>query len=83
MKTIGIVGGGITGLTCAYKLQNDLLKHIRGFLTYTLQEHKKMKDLSVCLSNLYIIRDDFNNLIQPSNKEDILHSIFKGFCVGK
>ncbi|OUS02200.1 hypothetical protein A9Q81_09140 [Gammaproteobacteria bacterium 42_54_T18] len=23
MKTIGIVGGGITGLTCAYKLQNE------------------------------------------------------------
>ncbi|MGJ8686430.1 MAG: FAD-dependent oxidoreductase [Spongiibacteraceae bacterium] len=23
MKTIGIIGGGITGLTCAYKLQND------------------------------------------------------------
>ncbi len=63
--------------------QKELLVQINKALTQTSQEYQKTQDLSICLSNLYITRDYFDSLIRPSEKEDILHSIFKGFCVGK
>jgi tRNA modification GTPase len=63
--------------------QRGLLEQIERGLTLAIKEHRKMQDLAACLSNLYIIRGYFDSLIQPSEKEEILHSIFKGFCVGK
>ena len=65
------------------KRQQTLLKKIEKDLGLAVQKYKNTKDLSACLSDLYLIRDRFNSLIRPSEKEEILHSIFKGFCVGK
>ena len=65
------------------KRQKNLLTQIYNKISSTTKDHHKTQDLSVCLSNLYIIHDYFKHLIQPSEKEEILHSIFKGFCVGK
>jgi len=63
--------------------QKELLVQIKKSLTQTSKTYKTTQDLSICLSNLYIVRDYFDSLMRPSEKEDILHSIFKGFCVGK
>ena len=65
------------------KRQRGLLQKIKQALIATNKEYHKTQDLSACLSDLYIIRDHFNTLVRPGNKEDILNSIFKGFCVGK
>ena len=63
--------------------QLDLLKKINTNIELILEQHRGIEDLSACLSDLYIVRDKFDSLIQPSDKESVLHSIFKGFCVGK
>ncbi len=65
------------------KRQKKFLEEIKKALMLAGGEYKKTQDLSVLLSYLYIIRDHFNSLIRPGDKEEILHSIFKGFCVGK
>jgi tRNA modification GTPase len=65
------------------KRQKDLLKKIKLGFVLVNKEYSQTQDLSACLSGLYIVRDHFNILIQPENKENILNSIFKGFCVGK
>ena len=63
--------------------QLDLLKKINTNIKYILRQHQDIEDLSACLSDLYVVRDKFDSLIKPSDKESVLHSIFKGFCVGK
>ena len=65
------------------KRQKNLLEKIKVEVFSVMQDYIKTKDLSACLSGLYIIRDQFGALVQPNEKEEILYSIFKGFCVGK
>ena len=65
------------------KRQQDLLEKINISLIDLIKNQQQVEDLSVCLSGLYIIRDYFNTLMEPLEKEGVLHSIFKGFCVGK
>ena len=65
------------------KRQRGFLEEIKTSLIVANTEYKKTKDLSILLSHLYLIQDQFNSLIRPENKEKILHSIFKGFCIGK
>ena len=63
--------------------QRHLLEKINLSLIQLIKDQQQAEDLSVCLSGLYIIRDYFNALMEPPEKEGVLHSIFKGFCVGK
>jgi len=44
---------------------------------------KNSKDLVVFVSSLYAALEAISDSINPINKEDIINSIFKGFCVGK
>ena len=46
----------------------------------TLQQNK---DLVVFVSSLYFSLDKISDTLSPTNKNDILNKIFKGFCVGK
>ena len=63
--------------------QKTLLKKIEAKLRLATLEYSNNLDLCVCLSNLYIIRQNFDFLIRPSEKDKVLNSIFKGFCIGK
>ena len=65
------------------KRQKSFLQKIKKSFVLANKEYKKSQDLSVLLSCLYLIRDQFDSLMRPGDKEEILRSIFKGFCVGK
>ena len=59
-----------------------LLK-IEGQLKLAYEDLKKNKDLTLCLSILYGALEEYNTLIRPVEKNEILNKIFGGFCVGK
>ena len=65
------------------KRQVLLLEKIYGGLGVVVEDYKENKDLALCLSLLYGVLDNFNTLIRPINKNEILNDIFGGFCVGK
>ena len=65
------------------KRQKKLLNDIYRGLVQGSKEYNKHKDLSLCLSLLYGVLDDFNTLVRPIDKNQILNDIFGGFCVGK
>jgi tRNA modification GTPase len=65
------------------KRQVLLLEKIYGGLGVVGEDYKENKDLALCLSLLYGVLDNFNTLIRPINKNEILNDIFGGFCVGK
>ena len=65
------------------KRQVLLLEKIYSGLGVVVEDYKKNKDLALCLSLLYGVLDNFNTLIRPINKNEILNDIFGGFCVGK
>ena len=44
---------------------------------------KKTSDLALIVSALYDSYDVFISTTHPSNKDEIINNIFKGFCVGK
>ena len=52
-------------------------------LNSALEDLKKNKDLVLCLSILYGAMEEYNTLIRPVEKNEILNEIFGGFCVGK
>jgi len=65
------------------KRQKKLLNNIYNGLLQSSEEYKTNKDLSLCLSLLYGVLNDFNTLVRPTDKNQILNDIFGGFCVGK
>ena len=57
----------------------EIQERIRGSIT----AFDESGDVTICLSYLYTAKDLFGHLLKPINNENILNSIFKGFCVGK
>jgi tRNA U34 5-carboxymethylaminomethyl modifying GTPase MnmE/TrmE len=52
-------------------------------LTKTKKLLKTSSDLTIITSSLYDAYDVFVSSSNPSNRDDIINDIFKGFCVGK
>ena len=63
--------------------QEKVLLKIEEQLKLAYEDLKKNKDLTLCLSILYGAMDEYNALIRPVEKNEILNEIFGGFCVGK
>ena len=63
--------------------QLKVLLKIEERLKLAYEELKKNKDLALCLSILYGALEEYNALIRPIEKNEILNEIFGGFCVGK
>ena len=63
--------------------QLKALLKIEGQLKLAYEDLKKNKDLTLCLSILYGALEEYNTLIRPVEKNEILNKIFGGFCVGK
>ena len=52
-------------------------------LSLALDAFKKSHDLVVVVSYLYNARGFVQSIASPLDKEDVLNSVFGGFCVGK
>jgi len=52
-------------------------------LSKTVDLLNKTEDITLITSSLYDAYDVFVSSASPSNKEEIINNIFKGFCVGK
>ena len=63
--------------------QEKALLKIEEQLKLAYEDLKKNKDLTLCLSILYGAMEEYNTLIRPVEKNEILNEIFGGFCVGK
>ena len=63
--------------------QEKVLLKIEEQLRLAYEDLKKNKDLTLCLSILYGAMEEYNTLIRPVEKNEILNEIFGGFCVGK
>ena len=63
--------------------QEKALLKIEEQLKFAYEDLKKNKDLTLCLSILYGAMEEYNTLIRPVEKNEILNEIFGGFCVGK
>ena len=59
-----------------------VLLKIEERLKLAYEDLKKNKDLTLCLSILYGAMEEYNTLIRPVEKNEILNEIFGGFCVG-
>ena len=69
--------------TLVNKRQKKIITAIRDGLNGVIVDYETNKDLTLCLSLLYVVYNNFNSLVRPTNKEEILNDIFGGFCVGK
>ena len=63
--------------------QKLLLNKIEIGINKTIQSYKKTNDLAICLSCLYDVVSNFDELVKPGNKNELLNKIFMGFCIGK
>ena len=63
--------------------QITLLNNISSGLKQGVVDYNKTQDMTILLSSLYSVQDNFSTLIRPNDKNELLNNIFKGFCVGK
>ena len=63
--------------------QISLLSKIATGLEGAILSYKQTLDITILISSLYSVRDIFNTLVRPNDKDEILNKIFKGFCIGK
>ena len=63
--------------------QITLLNNISSGLKQGVVDYNKTHDMTILLSSLYSVQDNFSTLIRPNDKNELLNNIFKGFCVGK
>ena len=63
--------------------QNKELNLFVKDLSSAVLAFKKTQDLVVVLSFLYRARDGIQSTVKPLEKNEILNSVFGGFCVGK
>ena len=62
--------------------QESFIKNRRAVKARIWRPKEKQRS-SLCLSILYGAMDEYNALIRPVEKNEILNEIFGGFCVGK
>ena len=63
--------------------QKNALIEIQAGIEGSIKAFDESEDVTICLSYLYTVKDLFGYLLKPVDNENILNSIFKGFCVGK
>ena len=63
--------------------QQKILKDVNNSLNQSLGAYKQTKDMTILISYLYKAQKNFDALLRPHEKDEILNNIFKGFCVGK
>ena len=63
--------------------QQKILKEVNGGLNQSVSAYKQTKDITILISYLYKAQKNFDTLLRPHEKDEILNNIFKGFCVGK
>jgi tRNA modification GTPase len=69
-----------------YVVSDRLLSLLDLFIDKLIKTKRLLKissDLTIITSSLYDAYDVFVSSSSPSNKDDIINNIFKGFCVGK
>ena len=65
------------------KRQKTILTKVERGLAEAIKDYQLKEDLTLCLSLLYLVSNNFNALLRPVDKEEILNKIFGDFCVGK
>ncbi len=63
--------------------QQKILKVVNDDLNLSVSAYKQTKDITILISCLYKAQKNFDTLLRPNEKNEILNNIFKGFCVGK
>jgi len=65
------------------KRQLNLLESVKKGLDRALKVYEETQDLTIFISYLYVAQKNFDALVRPNDKNDIINNIFKGFCIGK
>ena len=58
-------------------------KHILDNFKLMLTDLEAEVPRDILADLLHLILDEYNNIINPINRKDIINNIFAGFCVGK
>ena len=63
--------------------QHQILVDCQNKIGLLLEDIKLGINRDILADLLHIILDEYNNIINPVDREDIINKIFAGFCVGK
>ena len=63
--------------------QHQILIDCQNKIGLLLEDIKLGVNRDILADLLHIILDEYNNIINPVDREDIINKIFAGFCVGK